>query len=110
MGAKRFPLAYATWPMVTYLPNFWDPERHMFLKPEVTRDFAERVGHRFSEDYAAEFRADVYLSLLDLVETTECGIAKLAPKDRIDVQSFIWVVGKYRDEDRSTKADQATAS
>ena len=47
---------------------------------------------------------EVYLSLLDLVATAECGIERLGPKDRIDVQSFIWVAGKYREEDRSIPA------
>lgn len=104
------PQGYATWPMVTYLPNFWDPERHMFLKPEVTRDFAERIGHRFSHEYVADFDPEVYLSLLDLVQTTERGIAKLEPKDRIDVQSFIWVVGKYREEDRSIDGSEVAVA
>ena len=29
---------------------------------------------------------------------TEREIQDLMPRDRIDVQSFIWVVGEYRDE------------
>jgi hypothetical protein len=34
-----------------YLPFLWRPEGEMFLKPEVTRDFAARVGRRFHLDY-----------------------------------------------------------
>ena len=41
----------AKWTVVTYLPFLWRPETHMFLKPEVTKDFAARVGHRFASDY-----------------------------------------------------------
>jgi hypothetical protein len=41
----------AKWTVVTYLPFLWLPETHMFLKPEVTKDFAARVGHRFASDY-----------------------------------------------------------
>lgn len=86
----------ARWTIATYLPFFWVPERHMFLKPQVTRDFAERVGHRFAHDYEPDLVPRVYESLLDMTAETERAIADLAPRDRIDVQSFIWVVGAYR--------------
>ena len=39
----------------------------------------------------------VYESLLDLAVKTAAELAELKPKDRIDVQSFIWVVGDYKD-------------
>ena len=32
----------AKWTIVTYLPFLWRPDTHMFLKPEVTKDFAAR--------------------------------------------------------------------
>jgi hypothetical protein len=81
------------WTIVTYLPFLWRPDEHMFLKPEVTKDFAERVGHRFARDYEAPLRLPVYESLLDLAAKTAQEIAELKPRDRVDVQSFIWVVG-----------------
>jgi hypothetical protein len=37
----------------------------------------------------------VYDSLLDLARRTATELADLQPRDRIDVQSFIWVVGAY---------------
>jgi hypothetical protein len=87
----------AKWTVVTYLPFLWRPEAHMFLKPEVTKDFAARVGHRFASDYESGLQIDVYESLLDLVSETEGELAELEPRDRIDVQSFIWVVGSYKE-------------
>lgn len=87
----------ANWTAATYLPFLWRPEAHMFLKPEVTKDFALRVGHSFSHEYRAKLDVSVYESLLNLVEETERELADLKPKNRIDVQSFIWVVGKYKD-------------
>lgn len=81
------------WTIVSYLPFLWRPDEHMFLKPEVTKDFAERVGHRFARDYEAPLRIAVYESLLALAARTAQEIAELGPRDRIDVQSFIWVVG-----------------
>ena len=69
----------------------------MFLKPEATKDFAERVGHRFASTYEPRLEMAVYESLLDLASKTTSEIAELKPRDRIDVQSFIWVVGNYRE-------------
>jgi hypothetical protein len=92
------PYAAAKWTAVTYLPFLWRPEAHMFLKPEVTKDFAARVGHRFASDYEPRLRLDVYQSLLDLASETEQKLADLEPRDRIDVQSFIWVVGDYKED------------
>jgi hypothetical protein len=66
----------------------------MFLKPRVTKDFATRVGHPYARVYAPRLDMVVYESLLDLVARTEAELADLHPQDRIDVQSFIWVVGQ----------------
>ena len=95
------------WTTVTYLPYFWDPHTHMYLKPKVTREFSERVGHPFADDYKADLRPGVYQSLLDLVTETEDHIADLEPRDRIDVQSFIWVVGEYGEEAEEGLDEQA---
>jgi hypothetical protein len=89
------PSAKPSWPMLTYLPFLWAPDRHIFLKPAVTCDFADRVGHPFSRAYQEGVTAPVYQSLLDLAAETGRQIADLAPKDLIDIQSFIWVVGAY---------------
>lgn len=91
------PYECAKWTVATYLPFLWRPDEHMFLKPEVTKDFAARVGHRFASDYEARLDFAVYESLLDLVSRTAAELAELKPRDRIDVQSFIWVVGDYKE-------------
>lgn len=91
------PQDNAKWTVVTYLAFLWRPEHHMFLKPEVTKDFAACVGHRFAQDYQPALDLKVYDSLLDLAAKTTGELSSLAPRDRIDVQSFIWVVGDYRD-------------
>jgi hypothetical protein len=95
-----------SWPCATYLPFFWRPTTAMFLKPQVTRDFAERVGHPFAHEYRAQLNAETYRSLLDLAEQCETEIRPLAPRDRIDVQSFFWVVGAYTDSDASDVAER----
>jgi hypothetical protein len=98
MEAALKPHDAAKWTAVTYLPFLWRPEQHMFLKPEATKDFATRVGHRFASDYEPRLDLAVYDSLLDLAESTTAELSDLKPRDRIDVQSFIWVVGNYREE------------
>jgi len=92
------PYNVATWPAATYLAFLWRPEEHMFLKPEVTKDFAARVGHRFATDYEARLDLGVYECLLELVSRTATELAALRPRDGIDVQSFIWVVGSYKED------------
>jgi hypothetical protein len=46
----------------------------------------------------------VYASLLDLVERTSHELSDLQPRDRIDIQSFIWVVGEYQEDRDGTYA------
>ena len=82
---------------MTYLPFLWRLQDHMFLKPEVTKDFASRVGHRFASDYEPRLNIGVYDSLLDLAARTTEELADLKPRDRIDVRSFIWVIGNYKE-------------
>jgi hypothetical protein len=89
----------AKWTVATYLPFLWRPDSHMFLKPEVTKDFADRVGDRFASDYEARLDIAVYESLLNLASKTAAELAELKPRDRIDVQSFIWVIGGYKEDD-----------
>ena len=97
---KRIAHKYgaAKWPIVTYLPFLWDSgEPHVILRYEPTTTFASSVGHEFPHVYEAQLIPTVYESLLDLFARTENEIAELEPRDLIDVQSFIWVVSKYRD-------------
>ncbi|KUM25649.1 hypothetical protein AU467_25375 [Mesorhizobium loti] len=89
----------AKWTIATYLPFMWRPDRHMFLKPEATKDFAERTKQAFKEIYEPALELSVYASLLNLVKKTRVEIADLQPRDNIDIQSFIWVVsGAYDGE------------
>ena len=104
MERSMKPHDAAKWTIVSYLPFLWRPQEHMFLKPEATMDFAARVGHRFADQYEARLTFGVYESLLDLTAKTEAELAMLQPRDRIDVQSFIWVVGDYQDGAEATKA------
>lgn len=89
----------AKWTVVTYLPFLWRPDQHMFLKPVVTQDYASRVGHPFQHDYSAALEAPVYESLLNMMAETGREMSDLAPRDNIDLQSLVWVVGDYTEGD-----------
>lgn len=70
LGQVLRPYECNYWTIVTYLPFLWNPETHMYLKPGVTQDFAERVGHPFKSLYDSQLEFDVYKSLLDLANKT----------------------------------------
>lgn len=89
------PYGTPSWPAATYLPFLWRPDLHMFLKPEVTRDYAQRVGHAFALAYGPRLEAAVYDELLALAAETRASLDGLGPRDMIDIQSFIWIVGAY---------------
>jgi hypothetical protein len=95
MSQALKPDDVAKWTVITYLPFLWQPTSHMFLKPEVTKNFAERVGHNLINDYSPELDPSVYSSLLSLTNDTGQQISSLEPRDNIDIQSFIYVVGEY---------------
>lgn len=83
------------WTIVTYLPWLWQPERHMFLKPEATKSFAKRVGHAFQIVYENGDSYETYTSCTNLAGEILAKAAKIGPRDNIDAQGFIWVSEKY---------------
>lgn len=80
-----------TWPLVTVFGFIAQPDRHMFLKPLVTRAAARAYGVNF--DYRSRPNWGTYQSLLDFAGTVRRDQSELGPRDMIDLQSFIWVQG-----------------
>jgi len=80
-----------TWPVVTVFGFLAQPDRHVFLKPNVTRAAARAYGFPF--DYASRPNWATYQSLLAFAERVRREQRELRPRDMIDVQSFIWVQG-----------------
>jgi hypothetical protein len=80
-----------TWPLVTVFGFIARPDEHMFLKPMVTRRAAAAYGFDFH--YASRPSWDTYASLLGFAARVRRDVADLRPRDLIDVQSFIWVLG-----------------
>jgi hypothetical protein len=80
-----------TWPLATVFGFLAQPEEHIFLKPNVTRIAAREYGFDFK--YQSRPSWDTYASLLALAETVRRDLRDLAPRDMIDIQSFLWVQG-----------------
>ncbi len=80
-----------TWPVVTVFGFLAAPERHIFLKPNVTRAAASAYGFDFH--YKSRPSWETYSSLLEFAAAVRRDQSGLRPRDMIDIQSFIWVQG-----------------
>ncbi len=80
-----------TWPIVTVFPFLADPKRFMFLKPEVTKQAANRLA--FDLLYDAKPNWSTYSNLLVMSNLLMNNLREFGVRDYMDVQSFIWVVG-----------------
>jgi hypothetical protein len=80
-----------TWPLATVFGFIAQPERHIFLKPTVTKIAARKYGFDFQ--YQSKPNWETYTSLLAFAETIRRDLRDLKPRDMIDLQSFIWVQG-----------------
>ncbi len=80
-----------TWPLVTVFGFIAQPERHIFLKPNVTKISARKYGFDFQ--YQSKPNWETYTSLLEFAGTVRRDLRDLRPRDMIDLQSFIWVQG-----------------
>lgn len=80
-----------TWPVVTVFGFIAQPERHIFLKPNVTR--AAAIAYEFAFAYASRPSWPTYASLLAFAEQVCRDQRDLHPADLIDAQGFIWVQG-----------------
>jgi hypothetical protein len=87
----RMKTRVLTHPVVTVFPFIAAPERHIFLKPTVTRRAAE--AYEFDFNYNSKPSWEVYSSLLSFAERIRADLKQMKPRDMIDIQSFIWVLG-----------------
>jgi hypothetical protein len=80
-----------TWPLLTVFGFIAQPKRHMFLKPNVTRIAAREYDFDFQ--YLSRPNWTTYAGLLEFSKVVERDVRDLRPRDKIDIQSFIWVQG-----------------
>ncbi len=81
---------FAKWTNATLLPYFAQPSRHFFLKPLVTRKFAEMFGYELKYEVIPNWAT--YEALLAMARDCKEKLADWNPKDNIDIQSFIWIL------------------
>jgi hypothetical protein len=80
-----------TWPVATVFGFIAQPDRHIFVKPNVMRRAAEAL--RLDFEYTPRPNWRTYASALALANTLKHKLSELHPKDMIDIQSFLWVQG-----------------
>ncbi|MEA3240593.1 MAG: DUF3553 domain-containing protein [Pseudomonadota bacterium] len=83
------------WTIQTYFLYLLYPEKHLFMKPEITQKAADICA--FNLHYQSQLNWKTYSSLLQFGKhinnkLNEYGEKNLIPKDMIDVQSFLWSV------------------
>jgi hypothetical protein len=85
-----------THPVVTVFPFIAAPRDHIFLKPNTTKRAAREYGFDFQYSSTPSWR--VYSNLLAFAAKIGEDHADLGPRDMIDIQSFMWVIGsdEYR--------------
>jgi hypothetical protein len=80
-----------TWPLVTVFGFIAQPDKHIFLKPNVTKIAAQKYGFNFP--YQSKPNWETYSSLLEFAATIRRDLRDMKPRDMIDLQSFMWVQG-----------------
>jgi hypothetical protein len=90
-GLPRKQTRVLTWPVTTVFGFIAQPDRHIFLKPNVTRAAAKAYGFDF--EYVSRPSWPTYQSLLQFAKQVCRDQRDLTPRDQIDAQGFIWVQG-----------------
>jgi hypothetical protein len=80
-----------TWPLVTVFGFIAAPDEHIFLKPRVTQEAARVYGFDFK--YSSKPNWETYKSMLDFAAILKKDLKSMKPRDMIDLQSFMWVLG-----------------
>ena len=80
-----------TWPLQTVFGFIANPAEHIFLKPRVTQAAAEFYDYEF--DYQSKPNWQTYQSLINFARKIRRDVKDLGPRDYMDIQSFIWVLG-----------------
>jgi hypothetical protein len=80
-----------TWPLQTVFGFIANPKEHIFLKPRVTQAAAE--VYNFDFNYKSRPNWATYKSLLAFAKQIKKDLPGLKPRDYVDLQSFIWVLG-----------------
>jgi hypothetical protein len=80
-----------TWPVLTAFAFLARPRVHIILKPIVTRRAAAAYGYDLRYRTTPGF--STYASVLGFARQIGSDLAEWRPRDLIDIQSFVWVLG-----------------
>lgn len=80
-----------TGPLVTVFGFIAQPETHMFLKPKTMRAATHEYGLVFH--YEPPPSRTTYQNFLECVRVARRNLRNMQPRDMIDLQSFLWVLG-----------------
>jgi hypothetical protein len=98
------PHGAAKWPIVSLLPFLLDREHWPFVKPTFIERAVKATG--IEVDYDARPNAHTYELIRELYEQVAVTLGErgFAPRDFIDVQTFLWVAsGMKREADEKPK-------
>ena len=90
-GLPRKQTRVLTWPVLTVFPFLALPGEHFFFKPGVTRRAADAYGAALQ--YTSRPSWASYAPVLELATRVRSDLRDLRPRDLIDIQSFLWVLG-----------------
>jgi hypothetical protein len=80
-----------TWPVVSVFGFIAQPKTHVFLKPNAMRAAARHYGMAFL--YKPQPSWVSYRSFLTFARSVRRDLRDMQPRDMIDIQSFLWVLG-----------------
>jgi hypothetical protein len=80
-----------TWPVTTVFGFIARPRVHMYVKPTTIRAAAD--AYDFPLEYSSRPDWATYRQVLALARAVGRDIADLRPRDMIDIQGFLWVLG-----------------
>jgi len=80
-----------SWPIATAFGAIAQPRRFVFVKPILARQAALKFGFPFA--YEAEPSWTAYSSMLDFAACLRADLSDLRPRDLLDIQRFIKLLG-----------------
>lgn len=92
-------ISLSKWTILTWLPFIANPAHHVYLKPQMTQEFASRMP--FELQYKPELNHTTYARLQQMARRLRQRVSdmELNPEQRdldmIDVHAFMWVVTEW---------------
>lgn len=81
-------LDLAKWTYATYILFLREPDKYIFVKPEMLKHCIEKSNHWL--EYQSRPSGRKYLEIIQYANWLKTKISELAPRDMIDVHSFMW--------------------